>query len=293
MAGQSWLRLLQQLLSNPSVDAQQQWTNHAIKVIKDQYGDVVSADEKRKSVFKFGMNEEVIQNVESDITRLPAGVSREVPLDSNLIDTLSTTDASFTGDIFIEGHQLINDELLFVTQTVTADGQNKVSLDIPLITATQAENADETLFSSIDDEVIIYENGVITNGVPDNTDLVHLIFSADHRQSLRAATAFSSEDYAMITQIYGDINKQTPPASTADILLRVRQFGEGFGRIPGGLKTKLIRSVSTTATNGFDFQPRPYIIIPKNSIVQLTCISSNTGVSMSAGFNTILARIQT
>lgn len=290
MAGRSWLRLLQELLSNPSVDAQQEWTNHAIKVIKCQYGDNVSADDKRKALLKFGMNEDIIQNVETDVAQMVGSAVRTQLLNDNLVDTISCSDAAFDGDVYIEGHKIVDGNLIFVTQTITVDGQNKAPLDIPLIIATRAESADETLFSSLDDVIYIYMDGDINLGVPDD-DLINLTFNAFHRQSLRAATAFSFEDYGLITQIYGDINKQSPPTSTADILLRVRQFGDGFGRRAGGLKTKLIRSVSTSATNGFDFQPRPYIIIPKNSIVLLTTISSDSGISLSAGFNTILAKV--
>lgn len=287
----SWLKQVQDLLRRPSFDAIDTWCNHAIKTVLGRYGDNISMDLDRESFLQFGMNVDVDQDVETNISDLASGVNQVAILASNTIDTLSTTDAAFTGDIYIEGHEIVGGNLLFVTQTITADGQNKVLLDTPLLVVNKAENADATLYSSLSDEVFIYEDTAISGGIPDDETKVQLIFEALHRQSLRAAAAFSSTQYGLITHFYGDLNKQQPPTTTADILVRVQQFGEGQGRRPGGLKTQLIRSVTSAGRNGFDLPMEPFFIVPKNSIVVMNVISSIAGISLSGGFNTMTGQV--
>lgn len=286
----SWLRQVQELLN--SFDSTDQWCNHAIKTILRRYGDTISIDFKRDSFLQFGMNTDVDADVETNIADLSDGVSRVPILSANLIDTLSTSDASFVGEILIEGYKIVDGDLFFVEQLATADGQNKVTLDTPLLLATSAENADETLFSDLSDEVFIYEDTAISGGVPDDEAKIHLIFEALHRQSLTAAAAFAGDEYGLITHFYGDLNKGMPPATTADILIRVQQFGTGQGRKPGGLKTELIRTVYSDGRNGFDLPMTPFFIVPKNSIIVMNAIASTNNVSLSGGFNVISGRVQ-
>lgn len=291
MADGSWLRALEDLLRRPSFDTSQEWCNHAIKAVQKKYGDKISIDAHRESFLQFGMNTDVVQDQESNISSLPAGVTTENLLTVNSISRLSTSDASFTGNIFVEGFKFVGDDLIFVSQTITADGQNKVPLDTDLVVVTHMENADETLFSSLTDLVVIYEDTAISGGIPIDDSKVHLLFEALHRQSLRAATAFSSTNYGLITHFYGDLNKSTPPAVTADVIVRVKQFGAGFGRRPGGLKTALIRSLSSNGRNGFDLPMKPFFIVPKNSIILMNVLTSNMNISLSAGFNVITAEV--
>ena len=128
--------------------------------------------------------------------------------------------------------------------------------------------------------------------MPDDASKIHLIFEALNRKSLRAAAAFAGDEYGLITHFYGDLNKDMPPATTADIIVRVRQFGEGQGRRPGGLKTELIRSVTSDGRNGFDLPMIPFFIVPKNSIVLMNTISTRANSSLSGGFNVITGRVQ-
>ena len=285
----SWLRQVEGLLN--SFDTTEQWCNHAIKAISKKFKDNISMDLDRESFLQFGMNTDVDADVETNIDGLSPSVTQVAILSTNLVDTLSTTDASFDGEIFIEGHRIDGGELISEQQVVTADGQNKATLDPPLLFITSAENNDETLFSSLTDKVIIYQDTDITNGVPDDETKVHLLFEALHRKSLRAAAAFAGNEYGLITHFYGDLNKGMPPATTADIIIRVQEFGEGTGRRPGGLKTELLRTVYSDGRNGFDLPMTPFFIVPKNSIIVMNTIGSSNNISLSGGFNVITGRV--
>lgn len=287
----SWLRRLERLLDKPTFDRTEPWCNIAVKFILDTFGDRVSVDSKRLSEINFGMNEDIVQDTETNISNLPAGQPQEFILAANLIDTISTTDNSFTGDVFIQGHRIDGGDLIAVDQIVTLNGQNKVAIPIPLLIVDTAEDADEDLFSSLSDLVIIYEDTAISGGAPTDGSKVHLQFEALHRRSLKASATFGAKEYGLITQFFADINKKT--AATADILIRIRQLGAGPGRRPGGFKTRIIRSVSSTATNATHFEMRPYVIVPKNSIVTMNVIASKSQVSLSAGFNVITAGVIT
>ena len=268
------------------------WVRHALAEIQGGYGDICTVSGKLKSLLKFGQNE-AVGTSEATIMEFAGSETSETyaTLGTNPVDSLSCTDASFVGDIYIEGH--VDDgagNLSFSTQTVTATGQTRAPLTTNLARVTRAECADETAFSATTtDKVYVFENGALTDGVPDTASNVHLVMSAIERQSKKASTAISSSDYALITKIYADINKKT--GALADIRFRVRSIGVGTGRRPGGFKTKLIRTLNTAGVSGFEFEPRPFIIVPKNSDVIMTGVGSTTGVSISAGFDSILVKV--
>lgn len=264
---------------------------HAISEIFSSYGDVVSVNDKKKSLLKFGQNENV-GTAESTIMELAGAETSETYVGTNAIDSLSCTDDNFTGDIYIEGHTISGGELTFVTQTVTATGQTRAPLGTALSRATRVECTDTSAFATPStDKIYVFENGALTSGVPNDSASVHVIMSAFERQSKKASTAISINDYCIITKIYADINKKT--SALADIRFKIRELGSGTGRRPGGFKTKLIRTLNTGGQSSFSFEPQPYIIVPKNSDVIMTGLASTTAVSISAGFDSYLASIIT
>jgi hypothetical protein len=260
------------------------FVSQAIAEILNTYADTVVV--KNKSLLKFGQNDSVGSSSQCTIMELGGSETEETYLATNAIDSLVCTDGSFTGNIYIEGHSISGGLLTFQTQTVAANGQTRVPLTIALARASRMECADTGTFSTpADDKVYVYENTSLSSGVPSDATKIHLIMSAFERQSKKASTALSSTDYAAVTKIYADVNKKT--SATCDIRFRIRQLTAG-----GGFKTKLIRTLSTDGSNHFEFEPRPFIIIPKNSDVIMTGLASTTGVSVSAGFNSLLLQVQ-
>lgn len=95
---------------------------HAIDVIEDTYGDVVSVDQKKKDLNKFGFTDQC-QTTSTEIQRLPSGTYNETDIYRNLITTISSDNASDTIDVTIEGHTVGTDQSVTLTQTAgTATG---------------------------------------------------------------------------------------------------------------------------------------------------------------------------
>lgn len=256
------------------------WAGHAEQVIKSTYGDDVQV--KPKDLLKFGQNKNVGTS-EATVMELLGSEVMETYATDNVIDAVVSDDAGNTQDVVIEGHSISGGVFTFVSQTVTLNGQTKVDLDTPLARATRIYNADSSALAA-SSRVYVYNSSGVTlaSGVPDIDAQVHLIMDAGEEQSLKAATAFSNVDYGLITQVYGTVDKKT--AATVDFRLKVRTAG-------GVFRTQFKRSVASTGNNNFDFQIRPFLIVPKNADVIVTAVASTTGVSVSAGFNCLLAKI--
>ncbi|NIT58767.1 MAG: hypothetical protein GWN00_21860, partial [Aliifodinibius sp.] len=125
----------------------------------------------------------------------------------------------------LEGHTLSGNKLTFVTQNVTLDGQNEVTLDTPLARATRLrKNTDASIADG--NRVYVYDNTGVTlaSGVPDTPANVKIVMDSTDGTSFKAATAVSNRDYWMIKKVYADVNRAGATAR-CDIKLKVRQVG--------------------------------------------------------------------
>ena len=93
------------------------------------------------------------------------------------IDTISCGDAAFTASIVVIGLDENWDE---VTQVVTLDSQNKVTLSTPLIRSYRMYNASniETTAS-----IYLYQDDTITGGIPDNISSVTAVIRGHANQT--------------------------------------------------------------------------------------------------------------
>ncbi len=80
--------------------------------------------------------------------------------------------------------------------------------------------------------------------------------------------------------VFGSINKKT--SGSADVEFRIRLAGKVF-------RTLFEADVSTAGSDFFVFEPKPHLIIPKNSDVILQATGSTMSIDISAGFNSTLA----
>lgn len=257
---------------------------HAIDRVFDTYGDVVAI--KPKSLLKFGKNPAVGTSVNQyTVMELAGSEENETYVSSDIIDSLSCTDASFTGDVSIEGHTRSGSDYTFVVQTATANGQNEVSLSTPLARATRIGIVGSTGLSA-GNKIYVYDNTSVTlsSGVPNVDSQVHLILSGTDNQSLKASTTISSQDYYFITSWFGSVNKKT--AATVDFRLKIRESGGVFRSIVAPI------TLNTAGKSFFRLPLDPCIIVPKNSDVIMTAVASTTSVEVSGGFNGYLALIQ-
>lgn len=246
----------------------------AQNVIFSTYGDVVSVDDKQKNLNKFGRNTNLSTTEETVWVR----GGTETYASSNAIDTVSSSNAGDTQSIVVEGHTISGSDLTFVVQSATLNGQNKVVLTTPLARATRLYNNGSTSFAGT---IYGYEDDTITAGVPNTSAKIHIQTSGTINQSLKCATALSSVDYWIITQMIVSVNKAQSRA--VDFRLQIRQAGKVFRTVA------LLSGHSNSGTNVIDFNPA--LIAPKNSDVRVNAVSSGSSTEVSAILNGVLATI--
>ena len=250
----------------------------AEREIYQTFGDVVSIDAKAKSLVKFGKSAELSTNRETVWT--VGGM--ETYVDSNLIDSISSSSASDNEEILLECHTItgtgVDQQFTFLTQTVNLNGQTKVTLPTPVARVSRVFNNNGTPLLGA---VYVYEDTGIVDGVPTDTNKVHSEIPSGFQQSFKAATTFSNEDYYILTGGFGSVsNKQ---AANVDFYLEVKQAGKVF---------REGAAVSASSTGGsWIIELDPAIIIPKNSDVRITCEASASGAVVFGSFKGYLAKV--
>lgn len=245
----------------------------AINTIKETYNHNVSVDAKRKSLLKFGKNENVGT---SEVMVEPSGT--ETYVSDNTIAYFSSSSGSDTGSMVVEYHTVDgNGDFTFGTQTVTLAGQTKTALTVPCARVSRIYNDSATNWVGV---IYIYEDDTVTAGVPQTASKIHIQTTTGDNNSYKAATTFSSTDYAIITYFYADVNKKAN--ANVDVELQVRQKGKVFRDV-------FARSCSNSM--GVEMVLDPPIIVPPNADVRVMAESDTASTSVSAGFNGYLAKI--
>lgn len=249
------------------------WVDHACRVIKQQYGDIVVI--KHKDLLKFGRNK-AVGTSSTTIMTLAGTEINETYISANLIDTLSSSSGSDTMPIVVEGHTIDgNGDFTFVVQTATLNGQNKVVLTTPLARCTRLYNNGAT---NLVGAVYAYQEQSISAGVPQTANKVHCIIRAGKNQSEKAATCLSKDDYWIITKYTATVLEKTQVY--ADVELEVR------------LKGKVFRVVDITGcSSGVDSteEQLPFLIVPPNSDVRLRAVSSTADTDVAGSIHGFLA----
>lgn len=250
--------------------------NHAIKVIKDTYGDVVSI--KPKDLLKFGRNT-LVGTSWATVASQPAGVLEETFATTNAISHFSSASTSDDGEeMVVEGHTVDGSgNFTFVAQTVTLDGRTETALTTPLARVTRVYNNGATNWVG---PIYVYEDDTVSNGVPQTDAKIHLQTPAAENGSFKGATTISNNDYWIITSVSGSVNKKQTRA--VDIELQIRMKGKTF-------RTVYEFAVASTGTTTFEKQFSPMIIVPSNADVRLRAISSDTNTEVAGSINGYLA----
>lgn len=259
------------------------WLEKAMRDIKTNYGHETSVALKGKDLLKYGRSAQVSSSKTSIMT-LPAGVLNETYVSDNLITTVSSgstldTAANNASDLILEGHTIdLNGNLTFVSQPVTLNGQNQVTLTTPLARATRAYNNDS---AEITGPVYFYEDDTSTAGVPDTSSLVHLMIRGGEQQSEKAGTSMSSTDYWIITGVYASVlDKAGSPLVDVDLEVRSRD---------GVFRKRFDFGVSNSGMRKLDGMP--YQIVRPNSDVVMRATSSASNTEVSAGIYGTLLKI--
>lgn len=261
--------------NDPKVSNLDYRLEHAIRQIKRDYGDEVFL--KDKSLAKFGSNA-LIGTSYATVMKLPASTLHETYVSTNAITHISSSDASDTQNVSIEGHTISGSNLTFSVQSATLNGQNKVALTTPIARSNRLENLGSVDFEG---DIYVYEDDTLSSGVPTTPEKVHLVVEAGiDNQSAKAATAISSVDYWLITGLDGSINEKT--SSSVDIKLQVRSVGSVF-------RTIYRFAAASDGANTVPTNLDPVIIVRPNSDVRMIAKATNAAVDVSARIKGYLA----
>lgn len=247
-------------------------------------GHIVSVEAKAKSLLKFGYN----PNVGTDATRHTVWYTgkydaHETYADQNVnpIDSISSSNASDTEVMSVEGHTETDGNKTFVVQTPTLDGQNRVALSTPLNRVTRIKHAQQSA-TNLAGEIYCYQNTTISSGKPVDTTKIHLTIPAGENQSQKCSTSLSSTDYWIVTKISAGYLEKSG-TNFADVRLEKRPSG--------GVFVPVSRGVTISTGREDDKKFAPYEIIAPNSDVRLTALASATSQAINGDIDGYLAKI--
>lgn len=287
------------LAQNPfySVDEHNHTLRVAIRNIWSTYGDVVSVEDKEKTLFKFGRNNYVGNSELATVSEFyDTGQANEDLLTENKICALVSDDTGDAGTVFkIEGHTLdTGTGFEFKVQSVTCNGQTPVALDTHLARATRIFTPPLTWPNEarhVSGKVAVYDTGstTVTSGVVQDASAVKLLIEGDtgelDYQSQKCQTAISATDYWIITQVGISVTRDNSQTTRISAELEYKELG-GVWR-PLGINVDLATNAETSRTVELD----PAIIVPKNSDARVRAISSRTDTQVTAFINGYLAKV--
>jgi len=244
-----------------------------VNEIEATYGDRVKVN--RKTLHKFGRFQSVGTS-ETDINYL--GID-PVHSSTNSITHFSSTNAADNQTLTVEGFVIVNGVLFFQTQVITLNGQTKTALTTPLSRVSRIANTGSITATAGD--VYVYEDGAVTNGIPDDLGTVGNVMAATEQSTLFAGTSIAGNNYFICTGYWSYLGKKT--AAYADIRFKTQAVGTGFYR------TQSISNISNYS--GIEHRFEPYLIIPPNTDIDITATGSTSGIDVFAGFDGFFADI--
>lgn len=250
---------------------------HAIDNIESDYSHPVSVESKAKDLLKFGRSEQVHSSTKTTLMTLPAGTFNETYVSTNIITTISSSSASDTESVKVEGHTVDGSgNFTFVVQEITLTGQTQATLATPLARCSRIYNNGS---NDLVGDIYVYQDDTSTAGVPDTDTKVHCEIRAGENNSEKCSTTISNNDYWIITGAYADVLEKT--ASNAEIIMEVRLKGKVF---------REYFEMSCSNTSGGTFRSAvPYIVVPPNSDVRLRALASANGTIVSGALFGVLA----
>lgn len=248
---------------------------HAEDKVFNTYGDIVSVENKKKTLRKFGRNADIGTGFET-IWRTGGD---ETYATTNAIDKISSSDNGDTQSVVIEGHTISSGILTFVTQTVTLVGQTETALTTPLARCTRLYNNGTSNFAGT---IYVYEDDTVDAGVPQTAAKIHLTVAGGN-QSEKASTSISNNDYWFITEFTGYCFDKA--AAVVEFEIQIREVGT---------TNKVFRRIYETAgTNGTPTNEQfdPVIIVPKNHDVRVRAVADNATTDIGATMSGYLASV--
>jgi hypothetical protein len=250
----------------------------AEREIYRQFGEVVSIQNKAKSLVKFGKSAALTTGSLQTVWTVG---ENETYVSSNIIDSISSSAIADTQEIYIEGHTVSgsgeDQKFTFVSQVVSLNGRTRVALPIPLARVSVAYNNNGALLVG---RVVVYENTALTNGVPTDVTKIHIDIPLGLQESFKAATTFSDTDYCILTGGFGSVSLKQ--AGTADFYLEIREAGKVF---------RQVAAISATNASPWIIDLDPAVIIPRNCDIRIRVETSANGVVVFGNFKGYLAKV--
>lgn len=264
------------------VEYKDPWLKHAIEVIENTYGDLVSVSNKDKDLLKFGTHTAIGTGWET-LAEMQDSETEETFVAGNTITTVvsSSTSDDSSDSIIYEYHTLANGVATFgVSSAVTLNGQTAVTLPTGAYRVNRAYNAGT---GALVGNIAFYEGGATTSGKPDTDSTVHALIVAGEQQTQKAATTISNNDYWIISGVSVSVTEKT--AAWAECRLETKPIARSYWRpITENFSAK-------DASGAVQIDYRPYAVVPKNYDVRIACRANTAGVSMAGGFNGMLASV--
>jgi len=245
---------------------------HAAAEILETYGHRVKIG--RKSLHKFGRNEDA----GTSETEIVAFGSTPVRSTTNSIDTVSSSNATDTQTLRVEGCTIVGNVLTEVIQNVTLTGQTKKLLGTPLSRVTRIANVSNATATLGD--VYAYEDTTISAGVPTDPATIGNKMTIEAQSTLLAGTSVGSTNYLILCNAYSYLGKKQ--SAVANINLETNLVGF----VP---RTILQAGIGTYRNMDHDFFP--FYIVRPNSDILITSLSDTLAVDITAGFSGFYADI--
>lgn len=243
-------------------------------------GITIDIANKQKSLLKFGENEDV-QTTSTTLMTLPSGIYNETLPTGNAITHIASSSGSDTGTtVTIEGHTSSGSDLTFATQTKALQGQTKTALDTPLTRVTRVYASSG---AALVGNVYVAEDVTFTGGVPQTATAIHIIIPAGQNQTQKTATAISSTDAWILTNMTASVLEKT--AAFANVRIEFKNWQSSIWR-------PLTQYIGVSADSGtFEYDMYPYRRVPPNSDVRLVANASVNGTHVAGGITGILASV--
>ena len=128
-----------------------------------------------QQIAKFGYNPDLVVDAEENIWDFGGVYTYSTIAD---IDTISSSSALDTQILHVQG---LDADYAAITQIVTLNGQNKVTLDTPLLRIWRVFNSTDT---DVSGSVYVYVDGAITAGIPDVASTIRAHINNGNNQTL-------------------------------------------------------------------------------------------------------------
>ena len=250
----------------------------AEREIYRQFGEVVSIQNKAKSLIKFGKSAALVTGSLQTVWTVGGD---ETYVSANVIDSISSSSLTDLQEIYIEGHTVSgsgeDQKFTFVSQVVALNGRTRVALPIPLARVSTAYNNNGSLLTG---RVAVYENTALTQAIPPDDTPLPMDIPLGLQESFKAATTFSDKDYFICTGGFGSVSLKQDGA--ADFYLEIREAGKVF---------RQVAAISATSSSPWIIDLDPAVVIPKNCDARIRVETSANGVVVFSNFKGYLAKV--